>query len=159
MEGICCQRRRTNRAHYSKRRYNEMEFNLWYAYLCPGIPAYRHPIEKFMADRKNDIRELELSEDEWVIVKQLNEVLMVHGCATHGYVMSSVELFTSASHLWVAQVNSCEKLAQKWLASASYSFPTGRHEYEYGFCAARVLAGKLVGLCRRPSTAIFLHTH
>ena len=71
----------------------------------------------------------------------------------------AVELFTSASHSWVAQVNSCEKLAQKWPASASYSFPTGRHEYEYRFCAARVLAGKLVGLCRRPSTAIFLHTH
>ena len=29
--------------------------------------------------------------------------------------------------------------------SASYSFPTGRHEYEYG--ATRVLAGKLVRIC------------
>jgi hypothetical protein len=53
------------------------------------VLEYHHPIEKFMADRENDIRELELSEDEWIIVKQLNKVLMVHGCATHGYVMSS----------------------------------------------------------------------
>jgi hypothetical protein len=47
---------------------------------------YRRVVEKFVADRKNNLRELELSEDEWKIVAQLNEVLMVGGYAIHGYI-------------------------------------------------------------------------
>ena len=50
---------------------------------------YRQVIEKFVADRRNNLRELELSEVEWNIVVQLNEVLMVGGYATHGCIMSS----------------------------------------------------------------------
>jgi hypothetical protein len=59
------------------------------------VLEYRHAIEKFTADRKNDIRELELGEEEWVVVKQLNEVLIVCGCATHGYIMSSRAYFVA----------------------------------------------------------------
>lgn len=50
---------------------------------------YRHVVEKFVADRKNNLRELELSEDEWKIVAQLSEVLMVGGYAIHGCIMLS----------------------------------------------------------------------
>ncbi|KAF9541913.1 hypothetical protein CPC08DRAFT_650423 [Agrocybe pediades] len=39
------------------------------------ILEYRKVIERFTADRKNDIRELELFDDEWEVVKQLSEVL------------------------------------------------------------------------------------
>jgi hypothetical protein len=37
----------------------------------------RTVIERFTGDRKNNVRELELSEEEWNIVKQLTDVLMV----------------------------------------------------------------------------------
>ena len=49
------------------------------------VLEYRTVVEKFTADRKNEIRELELSEEEWVIVTQLNNVLMVCGCVIHGF--------------------------------------------------------------------------
>ena len=48
---------------------------------------YCHVVEKFVADRKNNLRELELSENEWIIVAQLSEVLMVGGYAIHGCIM------------------------------------------------------------------------
>ena len=50
---------------------------------------YHHVVENFVADRKNNLRELELGEEEWKIVAQLNKVLMVGGYATHGCIMSS----------------------------------------------------------------------
>jgi hypothetical protein len=45
---------------------------------------YRHVVERFVADQKNNLRELELSEDEWKIVAQLSDVLMVGGYVIHG---------------------------------------------------------------------------
>ncbi|KAF8961238.1 hypothetical protein BDZ97DRAFT_1597382, partial [Flammula alnicola] len=41
------------------------------------ILEYRKAVDKFTSDRKNDIRELEISEEEWKIVEQLTDVLMV----------------------------------------------------------------------------------
>jgi hypothetical protein len=38
---------------------------------------YRSAIETFTADRKNGIRDLELSETEWVIAGQLCDILKV----------------------------------------------------------------------------------
>ena len=55
--------------------YNMLTFILEY---CPLV-------EKFTVDRKNEIRELELSEEEWAIITQLNDVLMVCGCVIHGF--------------------------------------------------------------------------
>ncbi|KAF9543541.1 hypothetical protein CPC08DRAFT_649853 [Agrocybe pediades] len=43
---------------------------------------YRTAIDKFTADRKNDIRDLEMVESEWEIVQELNDVLMVLKHAT-----------------------------------------------------------------------------
>jgi hypothetical protein len=48
------------------------------------VLEYRPVVEKFTADRKNELRELELSDEEWDIIRQLNDVLMVRGCAIHG---------------------------------------------------------------------------
>ena len=38
---------------------------------------YRNAIDKFMAMKENGMRELELSEDEWELVRQLWDVLQV----------------------------------------------------------------------------------
>jgi len=41
---------------------------------------YRKVIDKVTADRKNDLRQLELCEREWGIVDQLTRVLKVGAC-------------------------------------------------------------------------------
>ena len=61
-----------------------MRWNSTYDMLT-FVLEYRPVVEKFTADRKNEIRELELSEEEWVIVTQLNNILMVCGCVIHGF--------------------------------------------------------------------------
>ena len=41
---------------------------------------YREAIDKFTGDRAMDIRNLELDEEEWELVKQLRDVLKVCDC-------------------------------------------------------------------------------
>ncbi len=38
---------------------------------------YKDAINKFTADRDNDVRDLELDQDEWELVEQLCKILMV----------------------------------------------------------------------------------
>ena len=48
------------------------------------VLAYRVAVEKFTADLANNSRELELTKEEWDIVQQLCDVLMVCGSAIRG---------------------------------------------------------------------------
>ena len=45
------------------------------------VLAYRVVVEKFTANLENNSRELELTKEEWDIVQQLCNVLMVRGSA------------------------------------------------------------------------------
>lgn len=48
------------------------------------VLEYRVAVDSFTAKRENDSRELELNDEEWEVVKQLSEVLMVRGCTNRG---------------------------------------------------------------------------
>lgn len=41
------------------------------------VLEYRKAYDKFTADRRNDLRQFELTEEEWKVVEQLADVLMV----------------------------------------------------------------------------------
>ena len=41
------------------------------------VLEYRKAYDKFTADRRNDLRQFELNEEEWKVVEQLADVLMV----------------------------------------------------------------------------------
>ncbi len=56
------------------------------------VLAYRVVVEKFTADLENDSRELELTKEEWDIVKQLCDVLMVRGSAVRGSLNQHIPL-------------------------------------------------------------------
>ncbi|KJA19576.1 hypothetical protein HYPSUDRAFT_112233, partial [Hypholoma sublateritium FD-334 SS-4] len=56
------------------------------------VLEYRPVIQKFTADQENDIRELELSKEEWKIVKQLNEVLMAFKHTTQFFSRATLHL-------------------------------------------------------------------
>lgn len=43
---------------------------------------YRKAIEMLTCDRKNDLRQFELSEDEWEIVRELSDTLKVGPCGS-----------------------------------------------------------------------------
>ena len=51
---------------------------------------YKVAINKFTADRDNDVRDLELNKDEWDLVEQLCKILMVRhsGYVIHGIFVS-----------------------------------------------------------------------
>ena len=48
---------------------------------------YRSAIEHFTSERKNDLRQYELKEPEWVIVAELCNILKVRGNVTTLYLM------------------------------------------------------------------------
>ena len=41
------------------------------------VLEYRKAYDKFTVDQRNDLRQFELTEDEWKVVEQLADVLMV----------------------------------------------------------------------------------
>jgi hypothetical protein len=51
-------------------------WNLTYDMLCFSI-EYRKAIENMTSERKNDLRQYELDEDEWVIAEELSDTLKV----------------------------------------------------------------------------------
>ncbi len=52
-------------------------WNSTYDMLCFAI-EYRKAIENLTSERKNDLRQFELTEDEWAIAEQLSDMLKVH---------------------------------------------------------------------------------
>jgi len=53
------------------------QWNSTYNMLCFAI-GYCKAIENITSDHKNDLQQFELTEDEWVIAKQLRDTLKVH---------------------------------------------------------------------------------
>ena len=53
-----------------------MRWNSTYDMLYFAL-EYRVAIESITSDRKNDLRQFELVEDEWVIVEELRDMLKV----------------------------------------------------------------------------------
>ena len=49
--------------------------------LCFAL-EYRAAIENITSDRKNNLRQFELQEDEWTIAEELRDVLKVCDCDT-----------------------------------------------------------------------------
>ena len=45
--------------------------------LLDFAAKYREAIDKFTGDKANDVRNLELTDEEWEVVEQLQEVLKV----------------------------------------------------------------------------------
>jgi hypothetical protein len=55
-------------------------WNLTYNMLCFAI-LYRKAIENITSDRRNDLQQFELSEEEWAIVQEVCDVLKVRDVA------------------------------------------------------------------------------
>jgi len=51
-------------------------WNSSYDMICFAI-EYRKAIENMTSERKNDLRQFELTEEEWTIAEQLRDVLKV----------------------------------------------------------------------------------
>lgn len=58
---------------------------------------YRTAVEHLTSDRKNDLRQFELSDDEWVIVQELSDTLKV---GPRGSILAT-------SHAWAICVQQC----------------------------------------------------
>lgn len=58
---------------------------------------YRTAIETLTSDRKNDLRQFELSEEEWEIVKELSDMLKVGPCGST----------FAISHAWAMRFKQC----------------------------------------------------
>jgi hypothetical protein len=57
-------------------------WNSTYDMLCFAI-EYRKAIENMTSERKNDLQEFKLIEDEWAIAEQLKDMLKVHNLFGH----------------------------------------------------------------------------
>lgn len=54
-------------------------WNSTYDMLCFAI-KYRKAIEIMTSEKKNDLRQFELEEDEWTIAEQLSDILRARVC-------------------------------------------------------------------------------